>query len=195
MDRKVAPEPRPTSSAAHAEASVSPRRHASRQGAALRLASSSVSPRGSRRAQAGFTLVEIICVVAILMLVAAIALPTVPRGTSRPRLEGYALEAAALLKADRAAAIRRRAEVATVVDAPRRLVRSGASGRTVRLPADVTFDAMLAARCNSRPSDGTIRYFASGMSCGGVIALTREGVGYEVRVNWLTGGVEVVAIN
>jgi general secretion pathway protein H len=30
------------------------------------------------------------------------------------------------------------------------------------------------------------------MSCGGVIALTHLGVGYEVRVNWLTGGVDVV---
>ena len=45
-----------------------------------------------------------------------------------------------------------------------------------------------------RPA-ATIRYFASGMSCGGVVALTRDGVGYEVRVNWLTGGVEVVPIN
>ena len=31
-----------------------------------------------------------------------------------------------------------------------------------------------------------------GMSCGGAIALTRLGVGYQIRVNWLTGGVEVV---
>jgi general secretion pathway protein H len=32
------------------------------------------------------------------------------------------------------------------------------------------------------------------MSCGGVIALTRLGVGYQIRVNWLTGGVEVVPL-
>ena len=51
---------------------------------------------------------------------------------------------------------------------------------------------MLAARCNQRPAGPTIRFFASGMSCGGAIALTRLGVGYQVRVNWLTGGVEVV---
>ena len=41
----------------------------------------------------------------------------------------------------------------------------------------------------------TIAFIASGMSCGGVIALTRQGVGYQVRVNWLTGGVEIVPIN
>jgi general secretion pathway protein H len=30
------------------------------------------------------------------------------------------------------------------------------------------------------------------MSCGGTIAMARPGMGYEVRVNWLTGGVEIV---
>jgi general secretion pathway protein H len=33
------------------------------------------------------------------------------------------------------------------------------------------------------------------MSCGGTIALSRSGVGYQIRVNWLTGGVEVVPVN
>jgi general secretion pathway protein H len=33
------------------------------------------------------------------------------------------------------------------------------------------------------------------MSCGGAIALTRLGVGYQIRVNWLTGAVEVVSID
>ena len=74
-------------------------------------------------------------------------------------------------------------------------LRSGATGRTVRVPDDVRFDALLAARCNQRAAGPTIRFFASGMSCGGAIALTRLGVGYQVRVNWLTGGVEVVSID
>ena len=40
-----------------------------------------------------------------------------------------------------------------------------------------------------------LRFFSSGMSCGGAISLTRLGVGYQVRVNWLTGSVEVVPVN
>ena len=65
----------------------------------------------------------------------------------------------------------------------------------MRLPADVTVEAVLASRCNNRPAGTTIRDLPSGMSCGGAIALTREGIGYQVRVNWLTGGVEVVPVN
>ena len=137
-------------------------------------------------------MLEVVCVVALVAILAAIVVPALPRGTSRARLESFAIEAAAMLKADRDAAIRNRVQVATEIDAPLRVVRSGATGRVIRLPADVRFDAILAARCNNRPAGPTIRFFASGMSCGGTIALTRLGVGYQVRVNWLTGGVEVV---
>ena len=133
-----------------------------------------------------------VCVIAIVAILAAIVIPALPRGTSRARLEAYAVEAAAMLKADRNAAIRNRTQIVTEVDAPLRIIRSGATGRVIRVPDDVVFDAMLAARCNQRPAGPTISFFASGMSCGGAIALTRLGVGYEIRVNWLTGGVEVV---
>jgi general secretion pathway protein H len=141
----------------------------------------------------GFTLLEVVCVVAIIATLAAVLLPRIPLGTSRPRLEAYAIETASLLKADRNAAIRRRIQIATEVTAMSRLVRSGATGQVVRVPDDVVFQAILPQHCNQRPARSTISFFASGMSCGGAVVLTRHGVGYEVRVNWLTGGVEVVA--
>lgn len=141
----------------------------------------------------GFTLLETVCVVAIIAMMAAILLPMLPRSTSRQRLEAYAIEAAALLKSDRSAAIRRHTEVATQVDAASRSMRSGATGHLLRLPDDVVFNAVLPERCNQRPALSTISFFASGMSCGGAIALTRKGIGYEIRVNWLTGGIEVVS--
>lgn len=155
-----------------------------------------ISPTGLADAsEAGFTLLEIVCIVALLAILAAILLPAFPRGTSRARLESYAVEAAALLKADRNAALRRRVQVATEINAPARTIRSGATGRTLRVPDDVGFDAVLAARCNQRAAGTTIRFFPTGMSCGGVIALTRLGTGYEIRVNWLTGGIELAPLS
>jgi len=156
-----------------------------------------ISPTGygdGATGEDGFTLLEIVCIVAILGILAAILLPAFPYGTSRSRLESYAIQAAGLLKADRNAAVRRHTQVATSVDPMARTIRSGATGRVVRVPDDVGFDAVLAARCNDRPAGATIRFFASGMSCGGVISLTRLGAGYEIRVNWLTGGVEVAPL-
>jgi general secretion pathway protein H len=157
-----------------------------------------ISPAGlndDQNSEDGFTLLEVVCVIAILAILAAIAMPMLPRGTSRARLESYAVAAAALLKADHEAALRRRTQIATDVNAISRLVRSGATGRVVRVPDDVTFDALLPARCGQYRTGFDIRFFPTGMSCGGVITLSRFGSGYEVRVNWLTGGVEIVPIS
>ena len=63
------------------------------------------------------------------------------------------------------------------------------------LPTEPPFDALLPARCGQYRTGFDIRFFPTGMSCGGVITLSRFGSGYEVRVNWLTGGVEIVPIN
>jgi general secretion pathway protein H len=132
-------------------------------------------------------------VIAVIAMLAAILLPSIPRGTTRPRLEAYALETAALLKADRTAALRRHAQITAQVDAPGRAIRSGSTGRILQVPDDVGFEATLPLSCNERPARSTISFFATGASCGGTIVLSRLGTGYEVRVNWLTGGIEVVA--
>jgi general secretion pathway protein H len=143
--------------------------------------------------QQGFALIEILCVLAIIGMLAAIILPALPRATTRAKLESYAVQTAVLLKADRNAALRRQIQVTTQIDAAARSIRSGVTGRMVRIPDDVSLDAIVASRCADRNAGRSIDFFPSGMSCGGVIALKRPGMGYEVRVNWLTGGVDIVA--
>ncbi|MGB8401997.1 pilus assembly FimT family protein [Bradyrhizobium sp.] len=140
----------------------------------------------------GFALIEILCVLAIIGLLAAIILPAIPRATTRTKLEGFAVETASLLKADRNVALRRQIPVTTRVDAATRSIQSGVSGRTIKLPGDVAMNAMLASRCSDRIAGKSIDFFPSGMSCGGTIALARPGISLEIRVNWLTGGVEIV---
>jgi general secretion pathway protein H len=108
-------------------------------------------------------------------------------------LQAYVLQTAALLKEDRNAAIRRGTGVATLVDAPSRLIRSGSSADMIRIPDDVNVEATLPRTCNQREALSTIRFFPSGLSCGGAVALTRADVGYEIRVNWLTGRIEIVS--
>jgi general secretion pathway protein H len=143
----------------------------------------------------GFTLLEMVCVIALIAMLAAVLLPYVPRQTSRARLQAYALQTATLLKADRNAAIRRSGDVTTLVDARSRAIRSGTTAEILRIPEDVRFDAVLPQTCRHRAALSTISFFADGMSCGGTIALTRLDASYEIRVNWLTGGIEVVSRN
>jgi general secretion pathway protein H len=149
----------------------------------------------NRASEHGFTLLEMVCVLALIAMMAAVLMPLIPRNTSRSRLQAYALQAASMLKEDRNAAIRRGTGVATLVDAGSRLIRSGATADMIRIPDDVHFEALLPRTCNRRESLSTISFFASGMSCGGAITLTRLDVGYEVRVNWLTGRIEIASRN
>ena len=155
------------------------------------------APRNSRamKRAAGFTLIEVVCVLAIIALLASLVLPAIPRATSRARLEAYAVEVAATLTADRNAAIRRHTTVATSLDAVARTIRSGSSTDRIQLPRDVAFDALLAKTCNGRTAGATIVFFPGGMSCGGTIDLRRGDVGFQIRVNWLTGGNEVVSLD
>jgi general secretion pathway protein H len=143
------------------------------------------------RACRGFALIELLCVLAIIGLLAAIMLPSIPVATSRTKLEGFAVQTAALLKEDRNAAVARQARVTTRVESATRSIRSGASGRTIRIPADVVMEATLASRCADRIAGNSVDFFPSGMSCGGTIFLSRPGIGLEIRVNWFTGTVEV----
>lgn len=141
----------------------------------------------------GFTLLEMVCIIAVIAMVAAVLLPNIPRNTSRPQLEAYAVETASLLKADRTAAIRHRAQVATQINSGARSLRSGSTGQILRVPDDVVFEALLPSRCNGRPALSTISFFPNGISCGGTVTLSRLGTRYEIRVNWLTGGIEIVS--
>jgi general secretion pathway protein H len=147
----------------------------------------------SRASERGFTLLEMVGVLALIAMMAAVLLPFIPQHTSRSRLQAYALQAAALLKADHNAAIRRGVDVSTLIDAGGRSIQSGATSDMIRIPEDVRFEALLPQTCNRRQVLSTISFFASGMSCGGAIALTRLDAGYEIRVNWLTGRIEIVS--
>jgi general secretion pathway protein H len=149
----------------------------------------------TRASERGFTLLEMVCVIALVAMIAAVLLPLVPHQTSRARLLAYALETATLLKSDRNAAIRRGADVSTLVDAASRAIRSGSTADIIRIPDDVRIDALLPQKCRQRVALSTISFFADGMSCGGTIALTRLDSSYEIRVNWLTGRIEIVSRN
>ncbi|MBO0734565.1 MAG: prepilin-type N-terminal cleavage/methylation domain-containing protein [Methylocapsa sp.] len=146
----------------------------------------------AERDEAGFTLLEMVCALAVIALLLATVLPAFPRGTSRPQLEAYALKTAAMLKADRNAAIRRETKVATELNTAAWSVRSGASGEVLQLPRDVGFRALIANQCGAQSAGTSIQFLPSGMSCGGTIYLSRPGTTLEIRVTWLTGGVEIV---
>jgi general secretion pathway protein H len=141
--------------------------------------------------QAGFTLIEMLAVMTIIALVAALAFSVMP-GTGRAQLKAVALQTAALFRRERLDAIlTARSHEVSIDGAHRALVGDG--GDSVAIPRDVTVD-ILGMDEQWAGRQAVVRFLPDGASSGTVVRLSREGATYEVRVNWYTGGVLVEAL-
>ena len=149
------------------------------------------SPTGNRcRDTNGFALFELILALAILGLVAGVVFPRAVRAPGPAELRATADQIAAILRTDRNTALRQRSEVVTRIDLAERAVVSGAGGGGVQIPDGVRVQLLQSSR-EIRSDGGGIRFLPEGGSSGGVIYLSRQGVSYEIAVNWLTAGVLV----
>jgi general secretion pathway protein H len=138
-------------------------------------------------------LLDIVLAMAILGFVMLVVMPALPSGTTTARHGAYALEVAALLKTDRTAAARSGGEVATQVDVGARTIVSGATKQTVELPADLTLDVIASDTCPAGKGRFNIVFAPDGRSCGAVIRIGKGTRDWRIRINWLTGYIDVVA--
>jgi len=142
---------------------------------------------GLRRSKMGFTLIELLVVLALIGAIMAITPPLI-----RAALPGVELKAAARrtvsgLRLAREEAIRTGRDAALTLNVEERSFRVDGGYRPAKLPDDISVRLEAAEREMSDDQTGAIRFFADGSSTGGVIVLARDGRGYQVGVNWLTG--------
>jgi general secretion pathway protein H len=149
---------------------------------------SALARRGSR----GIVLLDLVIAMALLSLLMFMVLPYVAPGTSPSRLGAYAGEVAALLKADRSAASRSGREVATRIDLAAKKIASGSSARAISLPDDVTLDLIASDACRLPEGQFAVIFAADGRTCGAVVSLALRSLVWRIRINWLTGFIDVV---
>ena len=149
--------------------------------------------RPSGGASAGFTLIEIVCALAIVALVAAL-----PAGLADPHVapawKPMRSRPPSLLIADRAAAMRRDVRRCyTQLDAKvAHTIASGSEASVAHSPeVDFWTRCSRAEIARAAALERAIVFLPNGMSCGGVIFIGRQNQAFEVRVNWLTGAVDV----
>lgn len=143
------------------------------------------------RDQDGFALLDLLLALSVLALLMLVALPAVRPGTSSVRQEAYAAEIAAVLKSDRAAAAQSGKSVGTQIDVHQRWIAAGARRREVQLPADLALDVTSSESCGREQGRFVIAFEADGRSCGAVIKIAKGDRTWRIRVNWLTGYVDV----
>jgi general secretion pathway protein H len=139
----------------------------------------------------GFTLFEVMIVLVLMALIAAVSAPLLSKGLGRAEAKGSAQDVAAALRRARSEAVVRNAEVVLTVDVNQRSLRiDGVETRS--LPAKLQIELFTAQTEQISDDSGNIRFFPDGSSTGGEIVLADGRSKFHVQVDWLTGRVSVI---
>lgn len=138
--------------------------------------------------QHGFTLIEILAVLALIAIAMAVTAFSIDGGLERAKLDASGREVAAALRHTRTVALMdRRPQWFTLDLNARNFVSPGRAPQT--FPFGTELHATSAAEDAARPGLARIRFFPDGSSTGGNIELARGKREVRIDVDWLTGAV------
>lgn len=144
---------------------------------------------------AGFTLSEMLVVLAILAITAALAMPFTRQSVATQDFNGFSRSLAGLLREARLQAISQNRDTVVTFDFKQRLAslvdeRKGNARRRLEIPKTMTV-AAVTARGDVSDEGATYRFFADGGATGGQIRLTSGNLTRSIEINWLTGNISV----
>jgi len=140
---------------------------------------------------AGMSLLELLVVLMLMSLIAAMAVPYISGGVSGSELKGAAREVAAGLRFARSDAVSSHRETRLVLDLEQRTFRVDRDARVHALPKQVDLKLFTAQSDLVDEKTGAIRFYPDGGSNGGRITIAAGERKYEVDVDWLTGRVAI----
>jgi general secretion pathway protein H len=140
--------------------------------------------------QAGFTLLELLVVLAVAALVAALIVPKLASRPGRLELASGARDVAVALRVARSRAVAQNQEASFVADTDERSFGSSGTESLRQLPRGVRLK-LLTTSDQTAGARGSIRFYPDGSSSGGGVVVTDGALRYEVLVNWLDGGVSI----
>ena len=142
------------------------------------------------RATAGFTLLEMLVVLALIAAASVLAMAAFGDGLRGARLQAAAKEVAAQLRFTRAVAISTGVPQDFVID-PRARAWRAPNGRHGRLPDTGELVFTGARGLGPTAGEGAVRFFPDGAATGGRVRLAANGGGWDIDVAWLTGEVRL----
>jgi general secretion pathway protein H len=149
-------------------------------------------PLPARSARAGFTLIEMLVVLALMALIAGIAIPILGPGVSTAELKSSARKVAAGLRMAREDAVATRTDTRLVLDLEHRTFQIERDTHVYALPRGLELKLFTAQNDIISESVGAIRFYPDGGSTGGRVTLAAGERKFEVDVDWLTGRVAIL---
>ena len=141
--------------------------------------------------QAGVTLLELLIVIALMGIVAALVVPMFGGPVSTSELRATARQLAAGLRLARSEAVSERRETFLVVDVAGKRFKVDREAREHALPAKVELKLFTAQNDLVSENVGSIRFYPDGGSNGGRITVASGPRKFDVDVDWLTGRVSI----
>lgn len=135
-------------------------------------------------------LLDVVLTLGILALVVLLAVPR-PRASVGPvELRAEAAQIAATFRKARAEAVRLQSQTDVVYDEAAGDIRYG--GQSVHaIRPGIGVDWATSSLCPFMSGGRALRFLADGRSCGAVMTLSAAGKSMRLRVDWLTGRVEI----
>lgn len=140
--------------------------------------------------QNGFTLLEVLAVLAIATLLLAIALPRTGMNASPAATEAIAMRVIAMLADERYTARRRSITLTTELDPKRNQIIGTTQSAPMILPATITLDSRAAPACE--PTGRYVIFYPDGTACAPLIELRSATALRTISVNSLTGAISLV---
>jgi general secretion pathway protein H len=135
---------------------------------------------------AGFSLLEMLIVIAILTLVSIIAVPQLSRPSDSVRLQALVGDLRGAMRLTRAAAVAKGRDLVLLVDVDRRNFQSLVVAMKTYSP-DLTVQMTVAEPERITASHGGFRFFADGSSTGGDLVVRGRDKEIKICLDWLTG--------
>lgn len=140
---------------------------------------------------AGYTLLELMVVFAILSFAAALVLPRIGAGGERALLDSTALQLSAGLRAARTEAMSTSRETSLILDLAQRRYWADGAVKPRALPKGI---AVLTGNTPGAPiatARAAVRFQPDGSASGGWIGLRSKSQAADITVDWLTGATRI----
>lgn len=151
------------------------------------------SPKGNgnrKRAQGGVVLLDVVAALAIVALAAFVLMPRPRSSIGAAELSGEAVRVSGEFRKGRAKALTTGSVADVRVDSGNKRIQvDGADPISIR--DGVAMNWVTSDRCPIQGGTRALRFLADGRSCGGVMTLSAGDREIELRVDWLTGRVEM----
>jgi general secretion pathway protein H len=157
------------------------------------LSASSETERRQRARTSGFTMLEMIAVLLVIALVAALSPPLFSSGVSASQHRAAARDVAQMLRLARTEAVAKRTDIGVDFNLEQRTMQMPAATnkRIAKIPEGIDIKLTTTAAETKSETLASVRFYPDGGATGGRVSLKVREREFRVDIDWLTGRVSI----